>query len=156
MTNEKLCLNWNNFENIVKTSFGELRGVNDFTDVTLACQDESIKAHKVILSACSPFFKRLLQTHLHPQPLIYMRGVKSIDLVAIVDFMYRGEANVFQENLETFLSLAEEFELKGLGGGSEEPASEYSNESFVSQYQGRPEVVEKRSTRATQMYLTKH
>ena len=146
MANEKLCLKWNDFQNIVQTSFGELRGDNDFTDVTLACEDKSIKAHKVILSACSPFFKRLLQTHLHQNPLIYMRGLKSVDLVAIVDFIYLGEANVFQEHLETFLSLAEEFELKGLSGNSEEAAEEYPKESFPNQYQSGPEAVKKKST----------
>ena len=70
MANEKLCLKWNDFQNIVQTSFGELRGDVDFTEVTLACEDWSIKAHKVILFACNPFFKRLLKTHPHPQPLI--------------------------------------------------------------------------------------
>ena len=111
------------FQNIVETSFGELRSSNDFTDITLACEDESIKAHKVVLSACSPFFKRLLKTHSHPQPLIFMRGIKSADLAAIVDFIYLGEANIFQEQLESFLALAEELELKGLSGNSEEVAS---------------------------------
>ena len=120
MANEKLCLKWNDFQNIVQTSFEELRGDNDFTDVTLASEDQSIKAHKVILSACSPFFKRLLINHPNPQPLIYMRGVKSNDLVAVVDFIYKGEANIFQEQLENFLALAEELELKGLRGSSEE------------------------------------
>ena len=110
---EKLCLKWIDFQNIVQTSFGELRSHNDFTDVTLACEDESIKVHKVVLSACSPFFKRLLKTHSHPQPLIYMRGIKSTDLVAIVDFIYLGEANIFQEQLDIFLTLAEELELRG-------------------------------------------
>ena len=130
MANEKLYLKWNDFQNIVQTSFGELRSDNDFTDVTLVCEDESIKAHKVVLTACSPFLKRLLKTHSHPQPLIYMRGVKSRDLLGIVDFIYLGEANIFQEQLDVFLSLAEELELKGLNGSSEEAASDYTKEYF--------------------------
>ena len=105
MTNEKLCLKWNDFQDIVQASFAELRNDTDFTDVTLACEDQSIKAHKVVLSSCSPFFKRLLKSHQHPQPLIYMRGVKSSVLTAIVDFIYLGEANVFQEHLESFLAF---------------------------------------------------
>ena len=56
----------------------------------------------------------------HTHPLIYMRGVKSDDLTAILDFLYFGEANVFQENLESFLAIAEELELKGLKGNSNE------------------------------------
>ena len=130
MTDEKLCLKWNDFQDLVQASFAELRNDTDFTDVTLACEDHSIKVHKVILSTCSPFFKKLLKTHLLPQPLIYMRGLKSWDLTAIVDFMYLGEASVFQEQLESFLALADELELKGLSGSSDEKVPEYPEGSF--------------------------
>merc|ERR1711974_178729 len=65
-----------------------------------------------------------------PQPLIYMRGLKSADLTAIVDFIYLREASVFQEELESFLALAEELQLKGLDGSSEEKAPEYPKKSF--------------------------
>ena len=143
MANEKLCLNWNDFRDVLKSSVGELRDDTDFTDVTLVCEDQSVKAHKVILSACSPFFKRLLKSHPHPQPLICMRGIKATNLVAIVDFIYRGEANIFQEQLENFLALAEELELKGLSGNSEEVVSEFAQypppkkEHFLSQNKQR-------------------
>ena len=102
MTDEKLCLKWNDFQDIVQTSFAELRGDTDFTDVTLACEGRSIKAHKVILSASSPFFKRLLKTHTHPQPFIYMRGMSANDLTAMVDFIYLGEASVFKSSWKIF------------------------------------------------------
>ena len=130
MTNESLCLNWNDFKDLVKVSFEELRTDTDFTDVTLACEDQSIKAHKVVLSACSPFFKKLLKTHSHPQPLIYMKGVKASSLTAIIDFLYLGEANVVQEDVDSFLALAEQLKLKGLEGNSNESAPEYSAETF--------------------------
>ena len=114
---EKLCLQWNDFQDNIKSAFGDLREDNDFADVTLACEDgEQVEAHKVILAASSPFFQRLLGRNKHPHPLIYMRGVKSDDLLAIVDFLYCGEANVFQENLDSFLAIAEELQLKGLMG----------------------------------------
>ena len=89
--------------------------------MTLACEDgRPLEAHKVILAASSPFFQKLLERNKHPHPLIYMRGLKSDDLVAIVDFLYLGEANVFQENLDSFLVIAEEFQLKGLMGNTDE------------------------------------
>ena len=131
MTDEKLCLKWNDFQDIVQTSFADLKSDTDFTDVTLACEDQSIKAHKVILSACSPFFRKLLKTHSHPHPLIYMRGMKSNDLTALVDFIYLGEASVFQDHLESFLALAEELELRGFNDSSEEKAAEHPKESFT-------------------------
>ena len=120
MADQKLCLKWNDFQDQAQATFKELRNDNDFTDVTLACEDQSIKAHKVILSACSPFFKKLLKTYSHPQPLIYMKGLKSNSLTAIIDFLYLGEANIFQEELECFLSLAEELQIKGLESRPEE------------------------------------
>merc|ERR1712212_265614 len=112
---EKLCLKWNDFQENAINAFGNLREDNNFADVTLACEDgQQVEAHKVILAASSPFFKTLLGRNKHPHPMIYMRGVKSDDLLAKVDFLYRGEANVFQENLDSFLAIAEELQLKRL------------------------------------------
>ena len=114
---EKLCLKWNDFQENVKTAFVSLREDKDFSDVTLACEDgQQFEAHKVILAASSPFFQNLLKRNRHDHPLIYMRGVKSEDLSVIIDFLYCGEANVHQENLESFLAIAEDLKLKGLMG----------------------------------------
>ena len=122
---EKLCLQWNDFNANITSSFRELREDRDFTDVTLACEDGSqIEAHRVVLASSSPFFMELLKRNRHPHPLLYMRGLRSEDLLAIVDFLYHGEANVCQENLDSFLALAEELKLKGLSGntdGEKEP-----------------------------------
>ena len=112
---EKLCLQWNDFKANVNSAFGKLRDDKEFTDVTLACEDgQQLEAHKVILIASSPFFEKILQDGKHPHPLIYLRGFQSNDLVAILDFLYFGEANVYQENLDSFLAIAEELKLKGL------------------------------------------
>ena len=112
---EKLCLQWNDFQDNVQAAFKNLRQDKHFTDVTLACEDgQQVEAHKVILAASSPFFQNLLETNKHPHPLVCMRGLKSSDLVAIVDFIYFGETNVYQENLDSFMAIAEELQLKGL------------------------------------------
>ena len=111
---EKLCLQWNSFKENVNSAFGRLRGDKEFTDVTLACEDgQQVEAHKVILAASSPFFEKILQKNKHPHPLIYLRGFQSQDLLAILDFLYFGEANVFQESLDSFLAIAEELKLTG-------------------------------------------
>ena len=118
---EKLCLQWNDFQENVKSSFAKLRGITDFVDVTLVCDDgHQIEAHKVILAASSPFFETILKKNKHSHPLIFMRGMKTIDLVALVDFLYFGEAKVFQENLDSFLAIAEELQLKGLQGSKDQ------------------------------------
>ena len=107
---------WNDFRENVKSAFGKLRDDKEFTDVTLACEDgQNLEAHKVILAASSPFFERILQIiGKHSHSLIYLTGFQSKDLVAILDFFYFGEANICQENLDSFLAIAEELNLKGL------------------------------------------
>ena len=73
---EKFCLRWNDFETNISTAFKELKDDKDFFDITLACAGErQVQAHKVILSACSPFFKSILKTHNHQHPLVYLKGV---------------------------------------------------------------------------------
>ena len=122
---EKLCLKWNDFQDNVSNAFATLADSLDFSDVTLACEDgQQVEAHKIILATSSPFFQNLLTTNKHPHPLIYMRGVKSEDLKAIMDFLYKGEANVFQDHLDSFLEIAEELKLKGLMGQNDETESE--------------------------------
>ena len=120
-TTEKFCLKWNDFQKNINSTFGSLREDTEFADVTLACENgKQVEAHKVILAASSPFFQNLLKTNKHSHPMIYMRGLKSEDLLAILDFLYHGEANIYQENLDSFLAIAEELKLKGLSGGTEE------------------------------------
>ena len=119
---EKFCLRWNDFEANISSAFRELREDKDFFDVTLACDDDQVQAHKVILSACSPFFRTILKRNRHEHPLLYLKGVKYIDLVSVLNFMYHGEVNVAQEELNSFLAIAEELKVKGLtqnGGGGE-------------------------------------
>jgi len=114
MGSEKFCLRWNDFEKNISSAFKELRDDKDFFDVTLACEDEQIKGHKVILAACSPFFRNILRRNQHEHPLLYMKGVKYTDLQAVLNFMYHGEVNVAQEELNSFLSVAEDLRVKGL------------------------------------------
>ena len=122
---EKLCLQWNYFQHNLTLAFKDMRTDKEFTDVTLVCEDDKqMKAHKVVLVSSSPFFLNLLQRNKHPHPLIYMRGVKSEVLVAVMDFIYLGEANVYQENLDSFLAIAEEFRLKGLQESQRDDMSE--------------------------------
>ncbi|XP_023340278.1 zinc finger protein 131 isoform X4 [Eurytemora carolleeae] len=113
-SSEKFCLRWNDFESNISVAFRELREEKDFFDVTLACDDSQLQAHKVILSACSPFFRNILRKNPHQHPLLYLKGVKYKELVSVLNFMYMGEVNVAQEELNSFLSVAEELRVKGL------------------------------------------
>jgi len=114
MGTEKFCLRWNDFESNISVAFRELREEKDFFDVTLACDDSQIQAHKVILSACSPFFRNILRRNPHQHPLVYLKGVKYTELLSVLNFMYMGEVNVAQEELNSFLAVAEDLRVKGL------------------------------------------
>jgi len=130
MANEKLCLRWTDFESNISGALKELREDEGFCDVTLACDEDQIQAHKVIISACSPFFRTVLQRNPHAHPLLYLKGVKLSDLKLILDFMYNGEVNVAQEELNSFLNVAEELKVKGLSGNQSSKAKQKSNSTI--------------------------
>jgi len=134
-SSEKFSLRWNDFESNIRSSIGELRSKEDFVDVTLVCENEQINAHKVIISACSPFFRNILTRNPHKNPLLYLKGVHLSEMQSILDFMYHGEVSVSQDNLNNFLSVAEDLEVKGL---TQKQSSE-NKESSKSSSQSRQE-----------------
>jgi len=155
---EKLCLKWNDFQENAISAFGTLREDREFADVTLACEDgQQVEAHKVILASSSPFFLNLLRRNKHPHPLIYMRGLKSKDLMAMVDFLYYGEANVYQENLDSFLAVAEELQLKGLmGSGAKKEAKEIIDHISLKSRESEGDYPTLSTTTADQRVFTKN
>jgi len=123
MGSEKFCLQWKEFQENVRHSYKEVRRTGEFSDVTLACEDgQQIRAHKVILSASSTFFRDLLAND-HPQPLL-LRGLKGSDLISVVDFIYHGEVEVEKDSLYDFLAIGEKLKLKGLAKTPEHSASQ--------------------------------
>ena len=126
-SSEKFCLRWNDFESNISSAFSELREDKDFFDVTLVCDEDQIQAHKVILSACSPFFRSVLKRNRHEHPLLYMKGTKYVDIVSVLNFMYHGEVNVAQEELNSFLAVAEDLKVKGLTQNDSKKSSKSSN-----------------------------
>ncbi|XP_059089246.1 broad-complex core protein isoforms 1/2/3/4/5-like isoform X30 [Tigriopus californicus] len=139
---DKFCLRWNDFETNISAAFKELRQDKDFFDVTLTVDDDPnhvLQAHKVILSACSPFFRNVLLRQnaamgvagfSHPHPLVYLRGVSYEDLKHIIDFMYYGEVNVAQDDLQAFLQVAEDLKVKGLTQADSNSSSAPSSSSL--------------------------
>ena len=115
----QVILSCSNFESNYCKEFQELREEGELFDVTLACKEGQLEAHRVILSSSSTFFMTILKKNPHPKPVIFMRGISIAQLVAMVDFLYFGEAKVHQENLEDFLALAQDLGLEGLVGENE-------------------------------------
>lgn len=110
----QFSLRWNNYVTHVTEAFNVLRFENDLVDVTLCCDGGKIKAHKMLLSACSNYFRQIFKENPCQHPVIIFRNFKYEDLNAIINFMYHGEVNIFQEQLESFLITAEFLEVKGL------------------------------------------
>lgn len=107
-------LRWNNYINHITYAFESLRSHEDLVDVTLCCEGRKIRAHKILLSACSTYFKDVFKENPCQHPVIIFKNVKYDDLLAIIEFMYQGEVNVQQESLSSFLNTAEMLAVQGL------------------------------------------
>ncbi|KAK0075893.1 hypothetical protein PV325_013639 [Microctonus aethiopoides] len=113
----QICLKWNSFLNNIATSFESLWEEEGLVDVTLASDGQCLTAHKVILSASSPFFKKVFQTNPCQHPVIILQDVHFSELEALLIFIYKGEVNIEQENLPALLKAAETLQIRGLSGG---------------------------------------
>ncbi len=120
MDEESFSLSWNDFEFRLTRELDALRADDDavdLLDVTLATEDDlRLKAHRVVLAASSPYFRRLLRVHFSgvSRPVVFLKGVQGRHLDAILNFVYKGEVAVGQSDLNAFLNLAEEFQIQGL------------------------------------------
>ncbi|KAK7065151.1 hypothetical protein SK128_014452 [Halocaridina rubra] len=108
------CLRWNNYQSSVVGVLRSLLEEGQFVDVTLACDGRRLKAHKLMLSACSNYFRHLLKDNPTEHPIIFLRDVRFWELESIMDFIYNGQVNVMQEQLPGFIRTAEALQIKGL------------------------------------------
>ncbi|KAL7636261.1 UNVERIFIED_CONTAM: hypothetical protein RMT77_013020 [Armadillidium vulgare] len=108
------CLRWNNHQPNLVTVFSELLNAETLVDVTLATDGHFIHAHKLVLSACSVYFKDLFGSNPCKHPIVFLKDIKIEDLKTVIDFIYRGEVNVSQERLQDVLKTAESLRIKGL------------------------------------------
>ena len=114
-TSEMCCLKFKEFQHNVNTVFESLRDDPDLYDVNLACEDgHQVMANHIILTTSSPVLKNILGGKKHAHTIVYMRGIKSEDLMALVEFLYYGKIKIYPKNLNSFFKLAEEFKVKGL------------------------------------------
>ena len=122
---EKFCLKWNDFQTNVSTTFRKLRTSDHFYDVTLVSDDQQqVSAHKVVLSSSSEYFKNILTSNKHSHPMLCLSGVNQEDLNNILDYVYNGEIQIYQDQLDQFLTIAQRFQLEGLMQGKEEASPE--------------------------------
>lgn len=111
---QRFCLKWNKYQANLTHVFDQLLQNELFVDVTLACGGRTMKAHKIVLSACSPYFQALFLDNPCQHPTIILRDIEWTDLRAAIEFMYKGEVNVFQEQIGPLLRVAEMLKIRGL------------------------------------------
>ena len=115
---DQFCLKWNNYQLSLTSAFKNILEEEDFVDVTLSAGGSNLKAHKVVLSACSSYFRDLLKgISLWQHPVLVLKDVRFLELQSILEFVYNGEVNVEQDRLESFLKTAELLRIKGLTDG---------------------------------------
>ena len=130
---QQLLLQHNDLGLQFREGFAKLREAEELLDVTLACEDDTLDVHKVVMSASSPFFRKVLLKAKQKHPFIYLKGVKFDHLKVIVDFVYKGEAFVAGDELDRFLEAAQELQITGLATDEDEekktPQKKTSNEN---------------------------
>ena len=112
---QKFSLKWNDFHSNVSKSFGLFRNEDYLHDVTLVSDDQKqVSAHMLVLSACSEYFRDIFKLNNKPNahPLVCLDGISSGDLKDILDYMYIGEVQIFQEDVNRFFSIAQRLKLK--------------------------------------------
>merc|ERR1719430_2438035 len=140
----KWCMKWDNFGTNIREYLRILREYQRLFDVTLVSEDgQHIQAHKIILSAGSQFFRDIFLKSNQTNMLIYLKGINSVQLEHLLDFVYNGEASVGQEELKEFLETGKELQVKGfeayvagVGESTEEDLARHMNE--------KKEIYEKR------------
>jgi len=142
---DKMFVKWSYFQSNIIESFRNLRQEEDLFDVTLVCNDgKQLEAHKLILSACSPLLRQMLSKSKHPHPFVFMPGMKSKELEAVLDFLYNGEVSVEQEDIADFLSLSQLLQIKGLTNHQENKSKEDKDTSLIYDKEDRHVVSEKK------------
>ncbi|XP_045462332.1 protein tramtrack, beta isoform-like isoform X2 [Harmonia axyridis] len=127
---QQFALKWNNFHSNLTSGFHDLFEASDLVDVTLATDGKFLKAHKIVLSICSPFFKEMFKVNPCKHPIVILKGVGHEHMKDILEFMYLGEVSVLRENLTCFLRTAELLQVKGLTGDDSNESSSKEDEKF--------------------------
>ena len=140
---EKFSLKWNDFSSNVQNSFKRLRTEEDFFDITLVGDDHKhVTAHKLVLSSCSEYFKSVFSSnkkYFQSHALICLEGMNQSDLNNVLDYIYQGEVQIQQEELERFLGIAQRLKLEGLIGGEEQEKEEEVEQSVEEKLISRQE-----------------
>ena len=131
---EKFSLKWSDFHQNIITTYSNLRKQEDLFDVTLVTDDgKHYSSHKLVLASSSDFFQSIVHNSKNKQIdfFIYLAGVRSTELEYILDYIYAGEVQLYQFELNNFLDIAQKLKIKGLLGNDEGSKSKVEEEEFI-------------------------
>jgi len=117
MNQEGFKLSWSTYSDHQRDMLQEIMKSDNLTDVTLVCDDDvQIKAHKVVLSASSVVFKKIIHglPRNNTDSVIYLRGIQHQEMESILEFIYLGEATCPQKRMDELWNVAKNLEIKGL------------------------------------------
>ena len=98
---------WHQKSSTWKERFKTLLYQQDFVDVTFVSEDN--KEIKVVLSPSSPIFRSILLRNPYQNPLLFISGVQHLELKSLLNFMYLGQIEVAQDDLNSFMAIASKF-----------------------------------------------
>ncbi|KAL1494965.1 hypothetical protein ABEB36_010464 [Hypothenemus hampei] len=114
VTQSHYSLRWNNHQSHLLAAFGDLLQAGMLVDVTLVCNKRHVKAHRVVLSACSPMFENIFSDNPCEHPVIILKDYDGWEMQALIDFMYKGEVSVAQDQIQTLMKAADNLKVRGL------------------------------------------
>lgn len=152
-TEEKFCLKWNDFHSNVSKSFATIRNDVALQDVTLIGNDhKKVSAHRLVLSACSEVFRDLFQSMPHSNPYLYLDSFDSQEILLVLDYIYQGEVQIHQENLNRFLELADKLKLEGLqdnGGNADDSEIAVDEDEKLIRKETKQDITDRKPKRST-------
>ena len=124
---EKFNLNWNDYNSHLAELMRGMLKRTDLSDVTLVCDESSFRVHKVVLSACSEVFNDIIKQTPGNNSVIYLRGIPAKQMQTLVEFMYLGQTQIYEEQIEDFLNIARDLKIKGTGHNDDHASMDNGN-----------------------------
>lgn len=149
---QHFLLKWNNHRSNLVSVFEQLLSLETLVDVTLAVEGKYLKAHKIVLSACSPYFQTMFTNTvpMEKHPIVVFHDLKYNHLKILIDFMYRGEISIDEKELSEVLKVAESLSIRGLSSFESEEEEEEEAPPVVKK---RKRVVKEKRSKCLKFYI---
>ena len=136
---QKFNLSWNEYESHLSGLMRDLMMKTDLSDLTVICEDSSFQVNKVVLAACSEVFNEIIKNIPGSNSAIYLRGIPAKQMETLVEFMYLGQAQLLQADIEEFINIARDLKIRGI---EQDYGNDDVDESFANSLSTKEEEME--------------